>query len=74
MPAKTNLNKPWSPGDMKKLRPLAKARVSARVAAQKLGRSRGSVAFKAMNEGIRFQSIAQPAGVQQRRFQKRRRR
>ena len=29
----------WSAGDMKKLRQFAKLRVSARVAAQKLGRS-----------------------------------
>ena len=33
----------WSDGDMKKLRQFAKLKVSARVAAQKLGRSPGAV-------------------------------
>ncbi len=47
----------WSEGDMKKLRQVAKARVSARVAAQKLGRSPGAVRYKAMMEGVSFRSI-----------------
>lgn len=49
--------KPWSAADLKKMRALAKQRVSARIAAGKLGRSPGAVRFKAMNEGISFRSI-----------------
>ncbi len=47
----------WSEGDMKKLRAFAKAKTSARVAAQKLGRSPGAVRYKAMMEGVSFRSI-----------------
>ena len=47
----------WSEGDMKKLRSFAKAKISARVAAQKLGRSPGAVRYKAMMEGVSFRSI-----------------
>ena len=47
----------WSDGDMKKLRQFAKLKVSARVAAQKLGRSPGAVRYKAMMEGVSFRSI-----------------
>ena len=47
----------WSAGDMKKLRQFAKQKVSARVAAQKLGRSPGAVRYKAMMEGVSFRSI-----------------
>ena len=47
----------WSDGDMKKLRQFAKLKVSARVAAQKLGRSPGAVRYKAMMEGVSFSSI-----------------
>ena len=47
----------WSYGDMKKLRQFAKLKVSARVAAQKLGRSPGAVRYKAMMEGVSFRSI-----------------
>jgi hypothetical protein len=47
----------WSAGDMKKLRAFAKAKVSARVAASKLGRSPGAVRYKAMMEGVSFRSI-----------------
>ena len=47
----------WSAGDMKKLRQFAKQKVSARVAAQKLGRSPGVVRYKAMMEGVSFRSI-----------------
>ena len=47
----------WSEGDMKKLRQFAKQKVSARVAAQKLGRSPGAVRYKAMMEGVSFRSI-----------------
>jgi len=47
----------WSAGDMKKLRQFARQKVSARVAAQKLGRSPGAVRYKAMMEGVSFRSI-----------------
>ncbi len=47
----------WSEGDMKKLRQFAKARVSARVAAQEQGRSPGAGRYKAMMEGVSFRSI-----------------
>jgi hypothetical protein len=47
----------WSAGDMQKLRQFAKQKVSARVAAQKLGRSPGAVRYKAMMEGVSFRSI-----------------
>ena len=47
----------WSEGDMKKLRQFAKQKVSACVAAQKLGRSPGAVRYKAMMEGVSFRSI-----------------
>jgi hypothetical protein len=47
----------WSSTDMRKLRQFAKARVSARVAAGKLGRSPGAVRYKAMMEGVSFRSI-----------------
>jgi hypothetical protein len=47
----------WSEGDMKKLRGFAKSKISARVAAEKLGRSPGAVRYKAMMEGVSFRSI-----------------
>jgi hypothetical protein len=47
----------WSPADNKKLRTLARQKVSARIAAAKLGRSPGAVRFKAMMEGVSFRSI-----------------
>lgn len=47
----------WSEADLKRMRAYAAARVSARVAAEKLGRSPGALRFKAMNEGISFRSI-----------------
>ena len=46
----------WSEGDMKKLRAFAKSKVSARIAASKLGRSPGAVRYKAMMEGVSFRS------------------
>ena len=57
-------NAPWTPADLKKMRALAKAKLSARLAAKELGRSTGAVKYKAMVEGIRFRFIDQPAGVQ----------
>jgi hypothetical protein len=57
-------NAPWTPSDLKKLRALAKQKLSARLAAKELGRSTGAVKYKAMVEGVRFRFIDQPAGVQ----------
>ena len=57
-------NAPWTPADLKKMRALAKGKMSARLAAKELGRSTGAVKYKAMVEGIRFRYIDQPAGVQ----------
>jgi hypothetical protein len=57
-------NAPWTPADLKKMRALAKSKMSARLAAKELGRSTGAVKYKAMVEGIRFRFIDQPAGVQ----------
>lgn len=60
-------NAPWTPAELKRLRALARARMSAREAAAKLGRSTGALKFKAMVERIRFHAIEQPRGVQKRR-------
>lgn len=59
-------NAPWLAPDLKRLRALARARMSARLAAKKLGRTTGSVKYKAMVEGVRFHAIKQPRGVQRR--------
>jgi hypothetical protein len=66
-------NAPWTSADLKKLRALAKARMSARLAAKELGRSTGAVKYKAMVKGIRFRFIEQPVGVQSRIARRRRR-
>lgn len=47
----------WSRFDVKRLRALARERVSARLAAGRLGRSPGAVRYKAMTLGIKFSSI-----------------
>jgi hypothetical protein len=69
MASKKKLGTAWSPKDIQVMRRCAKAGESARIAAHKLGRSRGAVAFKAMNERVRFRSIDQPRGVQKRLHQ-----
>lgn len=66
-------NDPWTPADLKKMRILARERMSARLAAKELGRSTGAVKYKAMVEGIRFQHIRQPRGVQKRLARRNRR-
>lgn len=66
-------NEPWTPADLKKMRALAKLKLSARLAAGRLGRSTGSVKYKAMVEGIRFSAINQPKGVQRRLARRNRR-
>jgi hypothetical protein len=64
--SKKNHNSPWTANDLSKLRKLAAAKLSARAAAEKIGRSTGAVKYKAMVEGIRFSAIEQPRGVQKR--------
>ena len=59
------LDRVKTPADLKKMRELAKKKMSARLAAKELGRSTGAVKYKAMVEGIRFRFIDQPAGVSQ---------
>ncbi|MBK6597201.1 MAG: hypothetical protein IPG25_04450 [Proteobacteria bacterium] len=54
------LGKAWTATDVAKLRSLAKQKLSARAAAEKLGRTRGSVAQKALLLGISFRAINQP--------------
>lgn len=66
--------KPWTPADIKKMRALAKQRMSARLAAKELGRTTGATKYKAMTEGVRFRFIDQPKGVQKKRFARARRR
>jgi hypothetical protein len=58
--------RPWNATDLKKMRALAKRKLSARLAALKLGRTAGAVKYKAMVEGIRFSFVEQPRGVQRR--------
>jgi hypothetical protein len=50
-------NLEWSPAEVRRMRALARKRISARVAASKLGRSPGAVRYKAMMEGVSFRSI-----------------
>jgi hypothetical protein len=47
----------WTAQDVRRMRQCARKRISARVAAQKLGRSPGAVRYKAMMERVRFRSI-----------------
>ena len=57
MAKKKQMVRAWSKEDVKTLRVLAKARVSGPQVAKKLRRTRGAVAQKAMNLGVRFRSI-----------------
>lgn len=66
-------NSYWTPADLKKMRLLARQRLSARLAAKELGRTTGAVKYKAMAEGIRFRNINQPVGVQKRLARRNRR-
>ena len=59
--AKRRAVKAWSREDVKNLRALAKAKLSATRAAKKLRRTRGAVAQKAMKLRIRFRSIKRKA-------------
>ncbi|HWH38399.1 MAG TPA: hypothetical protein VNU21_01070 [Usitatibacter sp.] len=51
----------WSAANERKMRALAKQRISARIAAQKLGRSPGATRYKAMMPGVSFRSINRAA-------------
>jgi hypothetical protein len=51
----------WSKEDVRNLRSYAKAKLSGPQAAEKLRRTRGAVAQKAMSLGIRFRSIKRKA-------------
>jgi hypothetical protein len=57
MATKKRVVRPWSKEDVKTLRALAKARLSWPQVANKLRRTRGAVAQKAMALGVRFRSI-----------------
>ena len=59
-------NKPWDAADMKRLRADARRGASARQAAKNLGRTVGSVKYKAMVEEVHFKFVRQPSGVQRR--------
>jgi hypothetical protein len=57
MAKKKRIVRAWSKEDVKSLRALAKARLSAPQVAKKLRRTRGAVAQKAMLLGVRFRSV-----------------
>lgn len=57
---------PWSDIEKAALKRYARAGLSSRQAAKKLGRTTGAVKFKAMVAGIAFNAIRQPKGVQRR--------
>lgn len=65
-------NRPWSPFEIARLRGYASDGLSARLAAEKLGRSTGATKYKAMVLKIEFHAINQPANVQKRLGAKRR--
>lgn len=58
------LGKDYSAAEIRTIRRCARSKMSARVCAAKLGRTRGAVAFKAMVLGVSFRAINQPRGVQ----------
>jgi biotin operon repressor len=58
---KRRVIRPWSSDDVKRLRSLAKARMSGPKIAKTLGRTAGAVAQKAMKLGVRFRSIERRA-------------
>ena len=63
---------PWTAFELTRLRKYASDGLTSRAAADKLGRSRGAVAYKAMVERIEFHGINQPSGVQRRLARRRR--
>lgn len=66
-------NSPWTDADLTRLRGYASEEMSAKQAAQRMGRTTGAVKYKAMMEGIRFQFIKQPRGSQLKAIRTRRR-
>lgn len=66
-------NSEWTETDVARLRKYAKARMSARQAARRMGRTPGAVKYKAMTSGIRFCNINQPRGAQVKALRTRRR-
>lgn len=72
MPIAARSMRPWSRTDLKVMKSCARKGLSARLAAARLRRSRGAVAWKAMVSGVSFHAINQPKGVQKRRFRTRR--
>lgn len=52
-----NHMKPYTEAEERRIRRFAKARVSARETAAKVGRSPGALRYFAMVRGIRFRSI-----------------
>jgi hypothetical protein len=63
MAKKKRVVRAWSKEDVKNLRALAKARLSAPQVAKKLRRTRGAVAQKAMLLGVRFKSVNRKPSV-----------
>lgn len=63
--------RPYTARDLKTMRTCAAKGLSARQTADKLRRTRGAIAYKAMVEGISSRAIKQPAGVQRRPAQRR---
>jgi hypothetical protein len=55
--AKRRTIRRWSREEVRDLRALAKARLSAKAIAKKLKRTGGAVAQKALTLGVRFRSI-----------------
>lgn len=49
--------KAWTAADIRQLRALARAKLSARKIAGKLRRSTGAVSQKALRLGVRFRSV-----------------
>lgn len=66
-------NTEWSELEVARLRKYANAKMSARQAARRMGRTPGAVKYKAMTSGIRFCNINQPRGSQVKALRTRRR-
>lgn len=62
--SKPKHNRPWTPNELKTARECAREHRSARETAKVLGRTPGAVKYKCMIEGIAFNAIKQPKGVQ----------
>lgn len=60
------LGRDWTRRDVKTMRECARRGLSAKACANRVQRTRGAVAYKAMVEGVRFRAINQPRGAQRR--------